>query len=107
MRTFVEVISVMIVMACLIFGALFIASQVAPRSMQAIRMDEQTVQIMYTPSKPVYVTCYSNAELLECVDAPGSGNIIYRTSHMATEYTVKVYYQDGSTEEKRITVQVP
>lgn len=77
------------------------------RSVQAIRMNENTVQIMYTPSKPVYVTCYSNTELLKCIDAPDYGRITYTTTHMATEYTVKTYYQDGSIEENRITVQVP
>lgn len=107
MRTFIEVMSAMIVIICITFIVLYGVSQLAPRSLQAIRMNENTVQIMYTPSKPVYVTCYSNTELLECVNAPEYGRIIYTTQHMATEYTVKTYYQDGSIEENRITVQVP
>ena len=100
------VVSVLLIIV-LVFMRVGLFYPIPNRSLQAIRMNENTVQIMYTPSKPVYVTCYSNTELLECIDAPDYGRIIYITTHMATEYSVKVYYQDGSIEENRITVQVP
>ena len=100
------VVSVLLIIV-LVFMLVGLFYPIPNRSLQAIRMNENTVQIMYTPSKPVYVTCYSDAELLECIDAPDYGRIIYITTHMATEYSVKVYYQDGSIEENRITVQVP
>lgn len=99
-------VSIVFVIA-LVLVILGILSIVPNRSLQAIRMNENTVQIMYTPSKAVYVTCYSDDVLLECVNASDYGRIIYTTQHIATEYTVKTYYQDGSIEENRITVQVP
>ena len=102
-----DILACFLIGTILVFGVIGVVSVIPSRSLQAVRMNENTVQIMYTPSKPVYVTCYSNTELLECVNAPDYGRIIYITTHMATEYTVKTYYQDGSIEENRITVQVP
>ena len=104
MRELVVSVLLIIVFVFMLVGLFY---PIHNRSIQAIRMNENTVQIMYTPNKPVYVTCYSDDVLLECVDAPTYGRITYTTNHVASEYSVKVYYQDGSVEENRITVQVP
>ena len=107
MKHTLEFLGIYLIVVLIIFITLYAVGDYKPRSLQAIRMNENTVQIMYTPNKPVYVTCYSDDVLLECVDAPTYGRITYTTNHVASEYSVKVYYQDGSVEENRITVQVP